>query len=113
MKATIDQEWEKQMSKYMRAMALVFTLLSASAAADDFSLRSAVGGGLGGALGSFLGAELGGRNAAIVGSGLGAAVGAAVATGGYDRYDGRRYRYRDDYCPNGQWRNGRCTAYAD
>jgi len=90
-----------------RALALTLTLIAAPTFADDFSLRSAVGGGLGGALGGFLGAELGGRSAAIVGSGLGAAAGTAVATDGYPRYyEGKGYR--DRHCPQGQWEKGRC-----
>ena len=101
------------MSKRIQTMTLALALIAGPASADDFSLRSAVGGGLGGALGSFLGAELGGRNAAIVGSGLGAAVGTAVATDDYPRYYDSRYRYRDDYCPKGQRKNGRCYRYRD
>lgn len=90
-----------------RAIALTVALITTPTFADDFSLRSAVGGGLGGALGGFLGAELGGRSAAIVGSGLGAAAGTAVATDGYSRYyEGKRYR--DRHCPRGHWKKGRC-----
>jgi hypothetical protein len=95
------------MLKPIRTMALTMALIATPALADDFSLRSAVGGGLGGALGGFLGAELGGRSAAILGSGLGAAAGTAVATDGYPKYyKGRDYRYRN--CPPGKWKNGRC-----
>lgn len=93
-----------------QALALTLALITTTTLADDFSLRSAVGGGLGGALGGFLGAELGGRSAAIVGSGLGAAAGTAVATDGYSRYyEGNRYR--DQRCPPGQWEKGRCRRY--
>ena len=95
-----------------RALALTLTLIATPTFAGDFSLRSAVGGGLGGALGGFLGAELGGRSAAIAGSGLGAAAGAAVATDGYSRYyEGERYVARQ--CPPGQWHKGRCLRSDD
>lgn len=95
------------MLQSIRTMTLTLALITTPAFADDFSLRSAVGGGLGGALGGFLGAELGGRSAAILGSGLGAAAGTAVATDGYSRYNEPR-RYRDRRCPRGYLKNGRC-----
>jgi len=95
------------MLQSIRTMTLTLALATTPTFADDFSLRSAVGGGLGGALGGFLGAELGGRSAAILGSGLGAAAGTAVATDGYSRYyESRRDRSRP--CPRGYLENGRC-----
>lgn len=98
------------MLQRIRTLTITLALIATPTFADDFSLRSAVGGGLGGALGGFLGAELGGRNAAIVGSGLGAAAGTAVATTGYSRYYRDRY-YGSRPCPNGEWRNGRCYRF--
>jgi hypothetical protein len=90
-----------------RIFAVLFLAFMATAtAADDQSVRAAVGGGLAGAVGGFLGSELGGRSGAILGSGLGAALGSAVATDGYDdrryyrsegyRSDKRKRRYRHD-----------------
>ncbi len=98
------------MLNLIRTTALMLALSATSTFADDFSLRSAVGGGLGGVLGGFLGAELGGRSAAILGSGLGAAAGTAVATNNYPKYyDSDRYS-QGPYCPSGQWKNGRCRG---
>jgi len=98
------------MLRPIRHIALIMALTATPTMADDFSLRSAVGGGLGGALGGLLGAELGGRSAAVLGSGLGAAAGSAVATVGYPRQDDR---YRSRNCSYEQWKIDRCRRYYD
>ena len=104
------------------SVTLLTIALATAAAADDQSLRGAVGGGVGGAAGAYVGSELGGRTGAIVGGAVGAAAGTAIATEGGDSHDGpglhgvrpsppRPYYpyggHPSRFCPPGQAKKGR------
>lgn len=103
--------------KWLGFFSLVFSI---SVAADDSTLKAAIGGGVGGAVGAALGNEVNGREGAVVGGALGGAVGAAVATDDKSQGKHGRTRHHYDYdrhygthptsrfCPPGQAKKGRC-----
>jgi hypothetical protein len=104
-----DANMLSRMSIPLIALAAALAMTANPVAADQTSMRAAIGGGLGAAHGAFIGGELGGPNAAILGSGLAGAAGAAIATLEDEKKPSRYSRRLVHYsCPPGHWKKGRC-----
>lgn len=71
----------------LTSLALVGTLLTANAQANDTMVGAVIGGGMGGLIGH----SVNGQNGAVVGALVGAMAGAALASNSGPRYAGTAY----------------------